>query len=242
MPDPIFTISDGKVAASFSSRHSNNMSLHHGDTSRALDSRRDFLGNLGIDYKELVCAKQCHASNIKYAVEEDRGKGAFEYEASIEATDAFITDKKNLPLAVFTADCLSVFLYDPITPAIGLVHAGWRSSKEKLAQKTIKQMQAKFNTKPSSLYVGFGPSIRNCCCEVAENFNDFFPQEVSLRQGRYYLDLAKVNKRQAQEAGVKETNIKDCRICTVCSNDDFFSFRREGERCGRMLSVIMLNK
>jgi polyphenol oxidase len=216
------------------------MSLSYGDTRYSLENRSNFLGNLGIDYRDLVCAKQIHASNVRCILEEDKGSGAFEYDNSIDVTDAFITAERNIPFAILTADCLSIFLFDPLTPAAGLVHAGWRSSKENITLKTIKLMQKQFNTKPSSLHVGFGPAIRSCCCEVAGDFQDFFPDEVFEKDGRFYLDLAKVNKMQLLDSGVKETNISDSRICTVCKNNEYFSFRKEGKSCGRLMSVVML--
>ena len=216
------------------------MSLAYGDTRCSLENRKNFLNNLGIDYRSLVCAKQIHLGNVRYTTEEDKGRGALTYGTAIEATDAFITDKKNVPLAIFTADCLSVFLYDPKKPAIGLVHAGWRSSKEGILASTIKLMHKLFDTKVSNLHVGFGPAIRSCCCEVTGDFTDFFPKEVSHRDAGFYLDLVKVNKRQAQESGVKEANITDSQVCTFCNNHEFFSFRKEGKSCGRLISVIML--
>ncbi len=238
--EQIFNLVDSSVIAGFSSRILGNMSLSYGDTSHSLKNRQNFLVNLGIDYQSLVCAKQIHSSNTRYVTEKDTGSGALTHDTSIEATDAFITDKKDVPLAVFTADCLSIFLFDPLIPAIGLVHAGWRSSKERILAKTINLMQETFNTKAVNLHVSFGPDIRNCCCEVAKDFMDFFPKEVSQKQGRFYLDLVKVNKIQAQDCGVKEMNMRDSQICTSCRNEDFFSFRKEGKSCGRLMSVIML--
>ena len=239
-PEQIFNLTDSMIVSAFSSRNHGNMSLSYGDTRYSLENRKNFLNNLDIDYRGLVCAKQIHASNIRYATEEDRGRGALTYDNSIKITDAFITDKQNVPLAVFTADCLSIFLFDPTIPAIGLIHAGWRSSKENITAKTIKQMQKLFNTKPSNLHIGFGPVIRSCCCEVAKDFIDFFPKCVSERDGRYYLDLVRVNKGAALDLGVKETNINDPKICTSCKNDEYFSYRKEGKSCGRLMSVMML--
>lgn len=104
------------VIATFSRRIDGNMSLKYGETRDSLNNRKNFLQNLGIDYRNLVCAKQIHSSNIEYVTSQYIGKGALSYDTAIENTDALITDKKNIPLAIFTADCLSVFLYDPQNP------------------------------------------------------------------------------------------------------------------------------
>lgn len=224
----------------FSSRKHGNMSLYYGDTKDALNNRKVFLDSLGIDYRDLVCARQAHGGNIRYITEADKGRGAISYDVSIVDTDGFITDKKNIPLAVSTADCLSVFLYDQKKPAIGLIHAGWRSSKENIIPKAIKLMKEKFNTDPRDLFAGFGPSIRSCCYEVGEDFKNYFSYGLSQKEGKFYLDLAESNTEQLIKSGVKAENIFPPQACTFCNNEEFFSFRKEGKDCGRMISVIML--
>lgn len=218
------------------------MSLCYGDTAGSLESRRVFLGALGVDYRGLICAKQAHKANVRYAQEIDRGKGALSYENAIADTDAFITDKPNLPLAVFSADCLSVFLYDPKTPAIGLAHAGWRSTQENIIAKTLRLMRDKFNTRAEDLYAGLGPSIRNCCYKVGAEFAGLFAYGLLKNNAHYYLDLAGINRKQLLDSGVRGINIFDSGICTSCQNEELFSYRREGKDCGRMMSVIMLKE
>lgn len=226
--------------AGFSSRSSGNMSLCYGDTKDSLPNRKKFLDTLGIDWRDLVCAKQSHGNSVELAAEVHKGRGALSYESSIVDTDAFITDVKNTPLAIFTADCLSVFLYDAARPAIGIAHAGWRSSQKNITAKCVRLMQKKFDTRAEDLYIGFGPAMRSCCYVVGREIRSFFPHSTKELDGRYYLDLAKENKRQLLEAGVREERVSDCGICTSCKNGEFFSWRKEGDSCGRMISVIML--
>jgi len=216
------------------------MSLLYGDSKDSLANRKIFLSVLGINYQDLVCAKQVHGARVKYVKESDRGEGALSYDTSLPDTDGVISDIRNLPLAIFTADCLSVFLYDPSAAGIAIVHAGWRSSKENILARTVQLMQEKFNTKPQDLYVGFGPSLRQCCYEVGEEFNDYFPSNIEKRNKDYYLDLIGINKTQLLGLGLNEEKISDCKICTSCQNKEYFSYRREGKTCGRMISVIML--
>lgn len=229
------------LLCAFNTRSLGNMSLFYGDTRNVLKSRENFLKELNIDYRNLVCAKQVHGSRVRYIQESDAAKGALFYDNAIADTDALITDKKNVPLAIFTADCLSVFLYDSRTHSIGLVHAGWRSTKENITVKTIKLMEEKFATQPEDLYVAFGPAMRSCCYEVGAVFLDFFSYEyLNKSDGRYYLDLPAINKKQLLVSGVKDKNIFDSRICTACQNAEFFSYRKEGGCCGRIMSVMML--
>ncbi len=217
-----------------------NMSLAYGDTAHSLANRKQFLASLGIDYRDLVCAKQIHSNKVAYICEKDKGRGALSYDSAIADTDALITSARNLPLAVFTADCLSVFLYDAKTASIGLAHAGWRSTKENIVIKTVQLMQKEFHTEPKDLYALFGPAIRDCCYEVGDDFQKNFAYGLKLRNKKYYLDLAGINKKQLLETGVAEASIDDSGVCTSCQNEDFFSFRKEGNSCGRMMSVIML--
>jgi hypothetical protein len=216
------------------------MSVFYSNTKDALENRRNFLQELGIDYRDLVCAQQVHGSQARYIQETDKGKGALSYDTAIPDTDALITHERNLPLAVFTADCLSVFIYDHRTPGIGLVHAGWRSTRDHIVGKTVKLMQEKFNTEVKDLSVSFGPAIGSCCYTVREDFTDFFPGDLIKRNNHYYLDLVRINKRQLLDLGVKDKNIFDSQICTSCRNEEFFSYRKEGTGCGRMMSIIML--
>lgn len=238
--NPFENLTHPGIICAFSVRVNGNMSLSYSDTKDSLLNRNNFLSALGIDYQSIICAQQVHSNNVKYVRQADKGKGALSYESSMPDTDGFITDEKNLPLSIFTADCLSIFLYDSQTPAIGLIHAGWLSSKENISSKAVKLMQREFNTKPEGLYAAFGPSIRSCCYEVSSDFNNFFTNGLTKRNGSYYFDLAKINKQELICLGVKSENIFDPEICTSCHNEELFSFRKEGNGCGRLMSVMML--
>ncbi|MFH0762954.1 MAG: peptidoglycan editing factor PgeF [Candidatus Omnitrophota bacterium] len=224
----------------FSARSDGNMSLSCGDTRDSLNSRKAFLGGLGVDWRDLVCAKQAHGAGVRLIRQSDSGKGSLDWQDAIADTDAFVTDKKNIPLAVFTADCLAVFLYDPIRPAIGLIHAGWRSSKEDIVKKTIQLMEKEFKAQAPLIKAFFSPAIRSCCYEVGEELEGIFGRAVIKREGRYYLDLAAVNRQGLLDAGLKQENISDPGTCTSCRNKDFFSFRKEGQPCGRQMAVAVI--
>lgn len=216
------------------------MSLRHGDTRDTLNNRRIFLAGLGIDSRDLVCAKQVHGVNISCVGDNDKGKGALAWDSGLAQTDGLITDKVGVPLAIFTADCLSIYLYEPQLGVIALVHAGWRGTKAGILARTLALMQDRFKIPGGNLLAGFGPAIRSCCYEVGEEFRKLFDYGLSKADNRYHLDLIALNKKQLLEAGISENHISDSGICTSCSNKEFFSFRREGESCARMMSVAML--
>lgn len=175
--------------------------------------------------------RQTHSDTIYHVPEEANG--------DVEA-DALITRCPQTALVIRTADCLPVFLYDPVHRVIGLVHAGWKGSQKKITAKTVRKMEALFNTDPAQLHVAFGPCIRKESYQVGVEFWDYFPKHIVQREGKYYLDLIRANLDQLVLAGVEDNHIHDCGICTYQSSD-YFSYRREGAASGRMLSVFMLN-
>lgn len=155
--------------------------------------------------------------------------------------DGVITRLKNLPLTVRTADCLPIFLYDPNHQGIALLHAGWRSSQKGIIANAIYLMKKNWGAKPKDLKVVFGPAIQECCYQVGSEFRKYFPKDVTRKGKNYFLDLPRVNKRQLTKIGVKKNNIFDCTLCTCC-DPKLSSYRREGEKAGRMASVAILKK
>ncbi len=232
-------ISGGMVSA-VSGRARGNMSSSYGDTSRSLRNREEFLGPLGIDYRKLVCCRQVHGSAVYRATEKDRGRGTEAAQEAVRDTDALITDIPGLALAMFTADCLSITLYDPLRRAAAVIHAGWRSTAEGIAARTVDAMRAEFGSDPRGLLAGFGPCMRPCCYEVGPEFAGIFPRDVESRGGRHFFDLAGNNRRRLLGCGIAPSAISDEGRCTCCGKEDFFSYRREGASCGRMMTVVML--
>lgn len=216
------------------------MSLCYGMTAGSLKNRKKFLDTIGIDYRGLICAKQVHGKNIEYVTEENKGRGALDYDSSFSATDGFITDQPGVPIAILTADCLSVFIYDPKIPAIAILHAGWRGTEQNICAEGVRVMREKFGSQPRRMLAGFGPSIRSCCFEVEDDFKTNFPFGLTNQGGRIFMDIALVNQRQLVNSGVKEENIFDPKVCTFSDNENFFSFRKEAQSAGRLISVIML--
>ena len=152
-----------------------------------------------------------------------------------------MTDHPDLAIAVRTADCLSVFLYDPRHEVIGLVHAGWRGTRQGIAARAVTLMRRQWKSNPEDLLVAFGPAIRSCCYRVGASFLEYFPKETVKRKQGYFFDLPAANKNQLVGSGVKAGDILDCAVCTHCETE-CFSYRREGDAAGRMISIMMLKK
>jgi polyphenol oxidase len=237
---PLLKCGDARITQASSRRHWGDMSVRGNVRGEARENRRIFLEACGLSCQDLVCAKQSHGSRIGYVSDCERGRGAFSYDDALEDTDALVTDCRGLALAIFTADCLPVFLFDPHLPAVGIVHAGWRGSRDGITASAVRFMQDRFQSRPGELYAAFGPAIRSCCYCVGEEFEHYFSSELVTRDSRHYLDLAAVNMRQLLESGVCGKRIFDAGICTVCNSHEFFSHRASGGESGRMMSVICL--
>ena len=196
--------------------------------------QRAYLQSIGgVDIPQVFWRKQIHGDDILVALE---GMGASK---SLPDADAYITHEKNLPIAIRTADCVPVFIFDPSHRVIGLAHAGWRGTYKAIAAKTAQRMQEKYASQPSDLKIVLGPSIRECCYQVGEEFRDYFPAYLKDRGGLLYADVIGANRDQLLRAGVRQENIFDSGTCTCC-HKNYFSFRRDGVKAGRMISLMML--
>ena len=189
----------------------------------------------GIPIQQIINIRQVHGAKIIQAQE------AMNARMLPLEVDGLITNSPQIPIAVRTADCLPVFIYDPKQKCIGLVHAGWRGSEKKIVVQAIKRMNELWYCQPQDLLVAFGPAIRSCCYEVGKDFKRIFPGAIIVKRGHFYLDLILLNKQQLTGEGVKQENMYDCEVCTCCHHE-FFSYRREGDATGRHISVIVLKK
>ncbi|MBI4832252.1 MAG: laccase domain-containing protein, partial [Candidatus Lindowbacteria bacterium] len=124
-----------------------NTGLHTGDDPiNVIENRRLVFGDLELDPNSFTAAQQVHGDNIERVDRNQCGMGALHYQDAIPATDALITDVPGIPIGVFTADCVPIFLYDPGRMAVGIVHAGWRSTVLEIASKTVKKMAQEFGS------------------------------------------------------------------------------------------------
>jgi YfiH family protein len=225
-----------------------NVALHTGDSDEdVIMNRKLFCQAIGIHPNHIVTTQQLHTDTIAVVTGESMGKGAQYYNEAIPATDALITNIPGLPLMLFFADCVPVLIVDPVHNAIGAVHAGWRGTVEKIAQKTIIAMQANFGTNPQDCLLAIAPSIGPCCYVVDEMVinqlkNQFtnWEQLVRVVDDKWYLDLWKTNFVQLEEIGVKGSNIVVSNVCTACNHELFFSYRKENGSTGRMGAAIIL--
>jgi copper oxidase (laccase) domain-containing protein len=94
---------------------------------------------------------------------------------------------------------------------------------------------------PGELLAAIGPCVRQCCYEVSLDVSQRFSPSFAKQgddAGKRKLDLAAANRCQMVDSGVQPDHIFDIGECTVCRAEDFFSYRREPENPGRMISSI----
>ena len=162
------------------------------------------------------------------------------------AGDAIVTALFSVPIAIRSADCLPILLYDERVFTIGAIHAGWRSTLEEVSIKTVETMKREFHSAPEDIKAAFGPSIGPCCYYVEPfmlkrfdkaglSVNSFIISDNSTQ-----LDLVRANTDQLLEAGLKIENISAKPPCTHCNTDLYYSFRAEGKKAGRQFSIIMM--
>lgn len=188
------------------------------------------------DAARLIMLKQIHSARVVPALD---GAGY------IGEGDALVTNHPGTIIGVRTADCVPILLADVKHRAVASVHAGWRGSAEQIVTRAVSEMHSRFETRPGDLYAAIGPSIRKCCYEVgpevARQFSPWFPALASIN-GSSKLDLPEANRRQLIEAGLSETRIFSEAPCTFCTPGAFHSYRRDGERAGRMVSAISIRE
>jgi YfiH family protein len=158
--------------------------------------------------------------------------------------DVIVTDRPGLPVAIFTADCVPLVVYDPVGRRLALAHAGWRGTAQSAVGAAVSAL-VRAGGAPGSFVGAIGPSIGPCCYEVdepvMERFDAAFPGRwtawaTATTPGKWMLDLWRANVDQLVTAGVDPARIDSARLCTSCRHDLFFSYRR-GRGEGRLVAV-----
>lgn len=157
--------------------------------------------------------------------------------------DGAVTDRKGIMLTTTTGDCLAVFAYDPVKKVIGLAHAGWRGVLAGMPARLIETMAKTYGCDPDGIEAWIGPGIGLCCFEVsrdvAEDFWDMYPwceeYTIDLGNGKYKLDLKGISLELLEMTGVGHAEASP--ECTCCQPEDYWSYRRCGDK-GRMLQYI----
>jgi YfiH family protein len=203
-------------------------------------NRRRALEALGADPGSQVEASQVHGRAVAVVGREERG-------TKVPGADVLLCAERGVTLAMHTADCVPILLWDPRRRAVGAVHAGWRGTAAGVAAAAVAAMARAFGSAADDLRAALGPAIGPCHYEVDEPVAAAFaswPWAARVlrpgRPGHWWLDLAAANRLTLMAAGVPAEHIWVSGLCTACRADLFFSHRRDGVtgRMGAMIGLV----
>ncbi|MFZ0915447.1 MAG: polyphenol oxidase family protein [Candidatus Udaeobacter sp.] len=188
-------------------------------------AHREIQNTIGIGDWPVFTAQQIHGHKIAVVDEagsalradRERRRAASLPSREFPGCDGIITNQRRVTLGIYVADCCAVYIVDPKTPAIGLVHSGRKGTELGVVTDAINQMLHRFGSDPANMIVQLSPCIR---------------------PPHYEVDFAAEIMQQCRAFGVKE--IHDSGICTACNLDRYYSYRAEKGKTGRMLALIAL--
>jgi YfiH family protein len=235
-------VSEGKYA-------SMNLGLGSGDDKENVMENFKRIARLGFPIEKMVLSSQVHETGVRTVTSDDCGKGII-IESDIVRIDGLITDKPEVVLVTFYADCVPLYFFDPVKNVIALSHAGWRGTLLEMGKVTADKMNEEFGSSKKDLLIGIGPSICKNCFEVSNEVSDMFIDKFSYARdfiasldtasGKSFIDLWGLNKQILTDAGVLEQNIELPGTCTKCNPDIFYSYRAQGTGRGSMAAFLAL--
>ena len=174
--------------------------------------------------------------------------------SDLEGYDAFVTALPGVAIGVRTADCVPVLLYDPVERVVAAVHSGWKGTVLHIVRQAIDVMTTQFGCKTADMRAAIGPSIGPDSFQVGEEVVEQFKESVfpmdeiwTFRgegngmpmSGGHHIDLWAANRWLLEQAGLPSGHIQICGIDTY-ADASFFSARREGVQCGRIINALCL--
>ena len=223
--------------------HSLNLGGTVGDErANVVENRRRIFHSMGLPVESIYDCWQVHGTEV-ICTTQPRPLDGVHHKA-----DAILTDQKEITLFMRFADCVPIFLVDPVREVIGIVHAGWRGTVDGVAAQAVKRMCEQYGAHPEDIYAGIGPSI---CVdhyqvgkEVVEAARTAFgkdaAQVLARRDGSIHLDLWAANRLALEKCGVRQTEI--AAICTACHTHDWYSHRAEQGKTGRFGALLAFGR
>jgi YfiH family protein len=215
----------------------------NGDTrGNVIENRRRIFATFKRKVETIFDVWQVHGTHIIST------KAARPLNAAHQKADAILTDRENIALFMRFGDCVPIFFYDPIKHVIGISHAGWQGTVERIVRATVNTMQQEYKSRPDDILAGIGPSI---CGEhyefggyalekVQETFKDEIDEVIIAKNGKIYFDLWQANYLQLIHAGLKHEHIQISGVCTAENLEDWYSHRAEHGNTGRFGALLGL--
>ena len=226
-----YLVNDDNVKIAFTNRNV--------DAKSSEDMKR-FSDKYGFNHDNIVYNTQVHGADVRIVESGD------DFTENGREADGLITNLRNTPLLIFTADCVPVVFYDKKQGVVALAHAGWRGTYRDIAGEMIDIMTGKYGCEVVDIKTIIGPSVSVDNYEVSYDLIEKFavlevPNYYKEVAGKYYLDLWKLNKELLKKCGILEDNIKIIDFCTVRDNDKFFSYRLDDATPKRIGTIIQLD-
>ena len=207
-----------------------------------IENRRRMFAALGRKVESIYDVWQVHSKDVICT-----NKPRPLEQAHLEA-DAILTDREIVTLAMRFADCVPIMLFDPVKKVVGLVHAGWQGTVNRIASEAVHTMLREYHCNPADILAGIGPSIGPDHYEfegeaterVVVSFPDHFRELLIQVNGHTHLDLWRANEMVLKDVGVNQIEI--ARICTACNLQDWYSHRGEKGKTGRFGTIIALRE
>lgn len=227
-----------------------NLSFSRGDEEAAVyENYRRIAEAVGFSSENVVCSDQTHTTNVRRVGKEEKGCGLYS-PRPYQDVDGLITNEPGVTLATFYADCVPLYLVDPVKKAVGLSHSGWRGTTGKIGKVTVEAMEREFGSRPEDILAVIGPSICQDCYEVSEDVAEAFRSAylpavwerllLKKENGKYQLNLWEACRENFLEAGIPEDNIVMPEICTCCNPSFLFSHRASKGKRGNLAAFLML--
>ena len=226
-----------------------NLGEHRGDEpEKVRGNYRLLCAALGVELSSLVFSRQVHGAEVRVVTEADRHAlfSPVPYEA-----DALVTNKMELTLTIFTADCVPVLLCAPGAGVVAAAHCGWRSSVQDILGGTVMAMRG-LGARPEDIRAAIGPAIGGCCFETGPEVPeavrhwlgggaaDAFIRPEAGKEGKYLVDLKGANRARLLQLGLDAQNVAVSEDCTMCKSEKYWSHRVTKGVRGSMASLIAL--
>ena len=210
------------------------------------DKKENILKNLNyvakkmiVNKNKLILMNQTHSNKVIEITKSN-------YKKKINS-DAMITKVKGLAIAVVTADCVPIIIYDLKNEIIGCIHAGWKGAFSGIIKNTVNKIK-KINNN-NMIFASIGPCIGKRSYEVDVNFYQKFLKKTKQNK-KYFSDKNKTKKlfnlRKFVADKLIELQVKIDHVNhdTFKEKMNFFSYRRsfklKQNDYGRCISVVRL--
>jgi YfiH family protein len=183
-----------------------------------------------------VFLRQVHQTDI-VVIDGDHFATQRSINDSTPTGDAMVTGLTGLSIAIQTADCQAVMLFEPVKRVVANIHCGWRGSSGNIIGLTVRRMAVAFECDPERMIAAIGPSLGPCCAEFV-NYETEIPQALwPFRVGPHHFDFWRISRHQLLAAGLLDGHVHSAGICTRCNPHLFFSYRAS-RTTGRFAALI----